>query len=442
MSRAGRSSRSARFMLAALVAVAAPLAPGHASAEALYVRAAPDQSVEAFYAARGHRPLWLDPWGQLRPETQILFELLRSADADGLDPGRYDLRTLDRALHAAGRGSPKAARHAEELLSHVFVAYVRDLRRPPQLAMTWVDPELQPAPPSPRAALEAAAAAPSLHDFLADMGWMHPLYAGLRSALSAGRGDDLALLRVNLERARLLPAPSGRYVIVNASAATLTAYEDGRAVDTMRVVVGKPAQPTPMMAAYIRYTSLNPYWNVPPDLTAERIAPNVVKQGVGYLRSRGYEVLSSWDEGARPVDPSTIDWKAVADGRAEVRVRQRPGRHNAMGQMKFMFPNGQGIYLHDTPDKELLSEASRMFSGGCVRLEDAPRLARWLYGRELDPKRAGTEEKVLLARPVPVYLTYLTAMPEEGTIAYYPDVYGRDRNALAQIGAGSTYARR
>ena len=372
----------------------------------------------------------------------ILVGLLRSAQADGLDPARYDLATLDHALFAAGRGSPQAARHAEELLSHAYVAYVRDLRRPPQLAMTWVDPELQPAPPSPRAALEAAAAAPSLHDFLADMGWMHPLYAGLRSALAAGRGDDPALLRVNLERARALPAPRGRYIVVNATAARLTAYEDGRAVDSMRVVVGKPAQPTPMMAAFIRYASLNPYWNVPPDLAAERIAPNVVKQGLGYLRTKGYEVLSSWDEGAQPIDPSTVDWKAVAERRVEVRVRQRPGPHNAMGQMKFMFPNAQGIYLHDTPDKELLGEASRMFSGGCVRLEDAPRLARWLYGRDLDPARAGTEEKVPLDRPVPVYLTYMTAMPEDGAIATYPDVYGRDQAALASLGAGGMLARR
>jgi murein L,D-transpeptidase YcbB/YkuD len=443
MSRAGRSNRSARFMLAALAAaIGAPAMTGPAAAQSLYVRAAPDQSVEAFYAARGHRPLWLDPWGQLRPEARILFGLLRSARADGLDPERYDLRTLDRALLASGRGSPQAARHAEELLSHVFVAYVRDLRRPPEAAITWVDPELQPAPPSPRAVLEAAAAAPSLHDYLADMGWMHPLYAGLRSAIATGREQDSALLRVNLERARALPAPRGRYIVVNASAARLTAYEDGRIVDSMRVVVGKPAQPTPMMAAYIRYTSLNPYWNVPPDLAAERIAPNVLRQGAGYLRSKGYQLLSSWDEDARPLDPATVDWKAVADGRSEIRVRQLPGPSNAMGQMKFMFPNAQGIYLHDTPDKELLGEASRMFSGGCVRLEDAPRLARWLHGRDLQPKGAGPEQKVPLDRPVAVYLTYLTAIPEDGAIAYFPDVYGRDRDALVRNGAGPALARR
>ena len=210
-----------------------------------------------------------------------------------------------------------------------------------------------------------------------------------------------------------MPASGGRYIVVNATDAQLTMYEGGKVVDSMRVVVGKPIHPTPMMAALIRFTSLNPYWNVPPDLAAERIAPNVVKSGVRYLKDNGYELLSSWEADAIVLDPATVDWAAVAAGIQEVRLRQLPGPHNAMGKMKFMFPNAQGIYLHDTPQKELLSEASRMFSGGCVRLEDAPRLARWLYnGEPPSTPSAGPEQRVDLPRPVPVYITYLTAVPE------------------------------
>ena len=142
----------------------------------------------------------------------------------------------------------------------------------------------------------------------------------------------------------------------------------------MRVVVGKPKNPTPMMAAYIRFASLNPYWYVPPDLAAERIAPNVLKEGLPYLKAHGYEVMSSgWSDSARMIDPATIDWQSVADGGKDLDPPD-PGPGNAMGKMKFMFPNMQGVYLHDTPQKELLAEASRLFSGGCVRLEDAPRL--------------------------------------------------------------------
>ncbi|MBA3526919.1 MAG: L,D-transpeptidase family protein [Sphingomonas sp.] len=208
----------------------------------------------------------------------------------------------------------------------------------------------------------------------------------------------------------------------------------------MRVVVGKPKYATPMMTAFIRYAALNPYWNVPADLTAERIAPNVVKQGVGYLREKGYEVLSDWGEDPTVVDPSTIDWKAVADGTTPIRVRQLPGPENAMGRMKFMFPNKEGVYLHDTPEKELLSEAARLFSGGCVRLEDAPRLARWLWGRDLNPTGAAAEQNVGLPTPIPVYLTYLTAVPSGSQLTFFDDIYGRDASRVAQLRGGRALA--
>jgi murein L,D-transpeptidase YcbB/YkuD len=174
---------------------------------------------------------------------------------------------------------------------------------------------------------------------------------------------------------------------------------------------------------------------VPPDLAAERIAPKVVKQGLRYLDDLGYQVLSDWSPTAEIVDPGTIDWKAVAAGKTEVLMRQLPGPHNSMGRMKFMFPNDAGVYLHDNPERELFSEASRLYSGGCVRLEDAARLGRWLFGYDLDWESAGTEQVVPLANPVPVYITYLTAMPDQGgsSIAYYDDVYGRDKERLATL---------
>ena len=144
-----------------------------------------------------------------------------------------------------------------------------------------------------------------------------------------------------------------------------------------------------MMAALLRYTSLRPYWNVPPDLAAERIAPNVVKHGPAYLRQKGYQLLSDWSDKARVISPAGVDWAAVAAGRKEVRLRQLPGPANSMGDMKFMFPNAQGIYLHDTPQDELFGEAARLFSGGCVRLEAAHRLGAWLYGKPLKARGKG-----------------------------------------------------
>jgi murein L,D-transpeptidase YcbB/YkuD len=364
-----------------------------------------------------------------------LLDYLRTADADGLDPRNYRVDQLAKAMGAAWGGSPAKVRKADMLLSQAFAAYVRDLKRLPNNSMIWVDPDLKPTPPSPRELLEEAARAPSLDAWLAEMGWMNPIYAGLRQALASGQGGaDPHLLRLNLERARALPSGKGRYILVNATAQRLTAYEDGKIVDSMKVVVGKPKNPTPMLAAKIRFASLNPYWYVPPDLAAERIAPNVLKEGLSYLKAHGYQLMSGWTDDATFIDPATVDWQAVADGRTLVWARQLPGPGNAMGQMKFMFPNAQGVYLHDTPQKELLAEASRMFSGGCVRLEDAPRLGQWLFGRPLKAASKQAELKVDLPQPVPVYITYLTMMPEGSQLATYPDVYGRDRDQLAAAG--------
>ena len=433
---------------AAVVLAAAPLpafaAPSATLAGSVQLTGSTNSAarVADFYRARGGRPLWLAP--QSGTSAQMLLGLLSSASADGLNPNRYQVRKLAGALRAAGRGDPRAVSRAESMLSQAFVMYVSDLRRAPNLGIVYVDPELRPVPPSPRQLLETAAAAPSLQSYVDSMGWMHPTYGQLRRALlsraysSEGQRRMLAL---NLERARALPVSRGRYVVVNAAAQRLYMYENGQVVDYMRVVVGKPKNATPMMTAFIRYAALNPYWNVPSDLAQERIIPNILKGGRAYLKAKGYQPLSDWTENARVIDASSVDWKAVAAGRKSVRLRQLPGPANSMGRMKFMFPNKEGIYLHDTPEKEKLTEASRLFSGGCIRLEDAPRLGRWLFGRPLKPQGAKAEQKVPLPVPVPLYITYLTAVPSGSSIAYFEDIYGRDAARMTQVGGGTVATR-
>ena len=442
--RAERQVRSARIShwVLALAAAAAPLPALAQSSDLLSqpAQTAGSQLLAAFYAAREDRPLWLGEDGIASDASSILLDYLRTADADGLNPESYRVAELSEAVRLAPFGSRRDVLRVDRMLSEAFVAYVRDLKRQAPEGIIWVDSQLRPRAPSAIRLLEDAASAGSLEAWLAEMGWMHPMYAGLRRALVEG-GGDRQLLRLNLERARALPAGRGRHIVVNATSAELWAYEDGRIVDTMRVVVGKPRQPTPMMAALIRYASLNPFWYVPPDLAAERIAPNVIKQGLPYLQAQGYQVLSDWSESGQVIDPATIDWQKVADGTTKVWIRQLPGPANAMGDMKFMFPNREGIYLHDTPQKALLAEASRMFSGGCVRLEDAPRLARWLFGRPVQAQSAQPELRVDLTEPVPVFITYLTMVPSGSELATYPDVYGRDRQQLASVGAQPRGAR-
>jgi len=388
--------------------------------------------LRAFYYYRQNRPLWTAD-GRLTPAALAVAEMIGTADIDGLHPSDVHADELDRALTLVrAEGSQAAADEAEIALSRSFTDFVRLTRRAPEGALAYEHVSLEPQDLPAQGALHDAAEAPSLADYVRTMGWLHPLYAPVREAFLQGSGQDLAMRRLvmtNLARIRAIPAapPGGRYVLVNAAAAQLWMYENGKPVDTMKVVVGKVDHQTPMMSGYIRYAILNPYWNVPADFSRDKIAPAVVKQGLGYLKARGYEVMSDWTPEATVIDPSTVDWKAVASGEVNLRVRQLPGVGNSMGRVKYEFPNAQGIYLHDTPQKNLMTEAARQFSSGCVRLQDAPRLGRWLFDGAM-PTGDATEEKVDLPKVVPVYITYLTVQPgENGQLAMLSDPYDRDK---------------
>lgn len=204
-----------------------------------------------------------------------------------------------------------------------------------------------------------------------------------------------------------IPA-EGRYVLVDAASARLYMINDGRVQDSMRVIVGKPETPTPALRDAINYETVNPYWHVTPDLAKTVIAPRVLKDGEAYLKMQGYEVLSSWGPDAQVLSPDSIDWKAVAAGTATVYVRQRPGPANSLGHFKFDLPHGDGIYLHDTPKKELFAQGDRNLSHGCVRLEDAQKLAQWLLGKD-PPATSVPEQNILLPKAVPITISYLNA---------------------------------
>jgi murein L,D-transpeptidase YcbB/YkuD len=418
--------------------LAAAQAPFYADAgelrEALRSLGKSDRQLRLFYERRNYQPVWTRN-GTIDPSTHILLGLIETAELDGLDSGDFRPRALGSAIRKAGRGSPEALAKAEIMLSRAFTSYARAVRAPRKVGMVFVDQAVVPSAPSQLKLLEDAAASPSLEEYVESGGWVHPIYMQLREALASRsqRGPDAQVLRLNMDRARVLPGEKGRrYVLVDAAGSRLWMYEGREIKDTMRVVVGKPDQQTPMMAGMIRYATLNPYWNIPPDLVQTQVASNVLSKGIPYLKGKRYEVLSDWSEKPKVLNPAKIDWQAVADGQRELRVRQLPGKGNAMGRMKFMFPNDLGIYLHDTAEKELLKKSDRQFSSGCVRLEDAPRLARWLFGKPLVARSAKPEQQVNLPEPVPVYITYLTAVPEGERIAFRPDVYGRDGARLGE----------
>lgn len=368
--------------------------------------------ISAFYRSRDFRPLWVSG-AALRPEAGQLRRMLgRSPD-------------LDAAIEAARDGDPGRLTRADLLLSQAYAAYVRDHLRPPAANGTrYIDPGLAPVPASDREILDAAARSPSLARHLRAVESVNPVYDGLRKGLATFRGtaEQRRLILANMERARAIPPhPDGRYILVDAASARLWMIENGRIAGAMRVVVGKRAMPTPVMAGMIRYAVLNPYWNLPPDLIRER-----ARKGPRAIAAERLQVLSDWTPQARTLDPRRVDWRAVAAGRRFVNLRQTPGAHNMMGRIKFMMPNDLGVYLHDTPLRDLLRRDDRHLSSGCVRLEDAQRLARWLFdGRA--PRPSGTaEQRIDLPRPVPVYLAYFTALPSRGGIVFHADVYNRD----------------
>jgi murein L,D-transpeptidase YcbB/YkuD len=267
--------------------------------------------------------------------------------------------------------------------------------------------------------------------------------AGTIEALNRGAQYYEQLIIINMERAKRLPAPDEqrKYLLVDAGDARLSMWENGRKVDEMKVVVGKAETATPMMAAYIKYASVNPYWNVPPELVRSLIGPRIVAQGVSYLTDREYQVLTGYGDDAKTIDPHDVDWQAVVDGRQDVVLRRLPSPANSMGMMKFMLPNYFGIYLHDSPEKDHFTKNELWISNGCVRLEDYKRVARFLFNGEIpkgdDPK---VEKEVDLPQPVPVYMTYLTAQPTANGIQFYPDPYGRDAHLMDRYGAQLTAA--
>jgi len=265
---------------------------------------------------------------------------------------------------------------------------------------------------------------------------------GTLASLNLGADYYERRIAINMERAWRLPATRAfdRYVVIDSGSAMAFLFDRDRIADSMRVVVGSPKTKTPMMAVLMRDAKANPYWIVPPDLIRSLTAKRIGEQGLSYLDSFHYEVLADWSTGAPIVDPKTVNWKQIASGKKEpsVLVRQLPGPWNSMGEMKFEMPNDYGIYLHDTPHKELFAEDERHLSNGCIRLSDYRRFAGWVFGR-VPQATSSREQRFELPRPLPVYMTYLTVAPSDnGGVVFRPDVYGFDALAMPQMFGGSS----
>ena len=246
---------------------------------------------------------------------------------------------------------------------------------------------------------------------------------GTLAALNVPADQRVKLIAINLDRWRWLPRELGdRYIMVNIAGFALDVVEDGRPALSMRVVAGKPTTRTPMFTGLMKNVVLNPYWSVPPDIVRNEVVPHM-ERDPGYAEREGFEVTRG---------PGGVD------------VRQKPGPKNALGKIKFLFPNRFNVYLHDTPSRSLFSRTVRSFSHGCIRLEKPQALAEYLLKDDpaWTPEKIaanlnrGKETWISIPNPLPVHLVYWTAWVDDaGTLQFRDDIYGRDKPLLERIGA-------
>jgi murein L,D-transpeptidase YcbB/YkuD len=241
---------------------------------------------------------------------------------------------------------------------------------------------------------------------------------------------------LNMERWRhQAPAFGDRHIVVNIPNYQLNVMEKGQSVLNMRVVVGQPDWQTPIFQSTMTYLVMNPYWVVPEGITHREIIPKML-QNPSYLQNENMEMLSGYGQNMQIINPTNIDWSTVSTRNFPYRFRQRPGSRNALGRIKFKFPNRFHVYMHDTPARALFAKPRRAFSHGCVRLERPADLAAyllrddptWTVERVEKAMQGGQHRYVNLRQPIDVHLIYQTAwVDEDGRVQFRPDIYGLDK---------------
>ncbi len=456
-------------------------------------------AIRAFYEARGFNPLWIAD-GAFTPAARKIMAALTDAAAEGLDPADYPLPQID-GLEGSSRG--RALADADLKLSAAAVLYARDARggrlEPTKLSKLLTPTRELPeagdvlerlgAATDPGAALAAynpqhaqyaalkrklaevrserpaqtpvvrVPKGPTLrlgmqdervplirarfgldvtpdgdHTYdekvaaaIADFQRAHGLAAdgvlGAQTLAALGGGETTngrleADIIANMERWRWLPANLGdRHISVNIPAYMVRVLDRGEVIHEARVIVGKPETPTPVFSDVMRHVVVNPYWNVPPSILRKEFLPHMA-QDPDYAARRGYEVIRRGNS---------------------ISIRQPPGERNALGHIKFMFPNQHAVYLHDTPSRSLFKRSERAFSHGCVRVDDPFTFAEIVLGDAWPQSRMKKligkgERLVRLPELIPIHLTYFTLMvTDEGKLVRYPDIYSHDQRVAAAL---------
>ncbi len=254
---------------------------------------------------------------------------------------------------------------------------------------------------------------------------------------------EIAVMRLNLDRIKWIWRQEAPVRIeLNIPAFRLYFYEGHHLVDTMRVITGKPNHPTPVFHNTMKYIVVNPYWKIPESIVRSEMLKHLVKDPYYYER-RGKVLRAGWDENSPRVDPGTVNWSRYVGNNKTIpyRFMQVPGTSNALGKIKFLFPNKYSVYIHDTPSKRLFFRSTRAFSHGCMRIQKPRELLKVLalYNDNIDVeeimKQLGTRIKqtISLQHEIPVDIVYLTAFVDDyGNLNFRKDIYGYDRFQMAR----------
>ncbi|MGM0498615.1 MAG: L,D-transpeptidase family protein [Bacillota bacterium] len=262
------------------------------------------------------------------------------------------------------------------------------------------------------------------------------------NALNITLDHRIKQLIINMERWRWLPENLGsRFIYVNIADYNLKLYENNQLVMEMKTIVGKEQRSTPVFSDTIKYLVINPYWYVPESIAVEDKLP-LIKKDYNYLKENHYSLFKyTGNNKLEEIDPAKIDWSKIDKDNFNYLLRQNPGDHNALGRVKFMFPNKFSIYLHDTPGRYLFSENERGFSSGCIRIEKPIDLAEYLLADQEKWNREKIEEEmtkdkekiVYLNKPIKIYLQYNTAWVDSlGNLNFREDIYNRDQKIMEE----------
>ena len=392
----------------------------------------------SFYQSRQNLPAWIDG-DKASPRVAALIDALKYAEDHGLDPARYGAPGFEKTIQAAGanKGRYELAKIPEldTRLTYAYLRYAADLLgwsgNPKAIYSTWITADNKVDLPEQ---LAKAVSSNNVRKTLEELAPTHTQYKGLQTALQHERQNPtghLDQIRMNLERWRWMPRELGdRYVFVNVPAYQMQVVDGDKPALAMRVIVGDPKHPTPLFNDDMTTVVFSPNWNVPESIIRKEMLPRLVNDP-GYLERQDIQVVGTSGD---VVDAEGVDWGDEA-AVARLHFRQEPGPKNALGLVKFVFPNPFDVYMHDTPTDSLFNKPQRALSHGCIRLEDPVALAKYVLRDrpEWTPEKisaamdAGHEQGVPLKEHIPVHIGYFTAwVNSDASVMYTDDPYDID----------------